>query len=240
MSLNHKTFPQVVRVQTKWKVKAYSQALVPLLILQIIMAILTSSGSGTSSMTMNQVSIESYFYSLDVFLISTCIWAVITAFLIQTRGYRQTDLSAITNRATGNTANIISLIFFSFIAVIVNYMSLYILVASIQLIKGIDIFPNSELFNFMQFLVAFFIILLAASSGYFISSLFNLSKILGSLFVLVGGFLCIRVLDEQLLTIVKFYFEAGYFLFLVKALITAALLFALPVVFLNGKEEVRE
>lgn len=239
MSLNHKTFPQVVRTQAKWKIRAYSQALVPLLILQIFMAFFNYRGSGMSATIMNEMSVESHFYSLDVFLMTTCIWAFITAFLIQTKGYRQTDLSTITNRATGSVANSMVLIFYSLIATIVIYMSLYILVAAVQLIKGIYMFPEGELFNSLHFFVSYFMILLAASSGYFISSLFNLSKVIGGLFVLGFGYLFFSVLNEQLLTVMKFYFEAGYSLFLVKALITAAILFVLPVVFLNRKEVVR-
>lgn len=239
MSLNHKTFPQVVMTQAKWKTKVYSQALVPLLILQIFMAIFTSGGSGMSSIGMNQVSVESYSYSLDIFLVTTCLWAFITAFLIQTKGYRLTDLSTITNRATGSIANIIVLLVYSIIATIIVYMSLYILVAAVQLIKGIGTFPEVDMFSTIQALVVFFMILLAASSGYFMSSLFYFSKVIGCVLVIGFGYLLFRVLDEQLLTIIKFYFEAGYFLFFVKALITAILLFALPVIFLNGKEVVR-
>ena len=239
MSLTHKTFPRVVLIQVKWKVMAYSQALITLLILQIVMYFFNYSGSGMSTRGNGLISLQTHFYSLDVFVISTCLWSFITAYLIQTKGYQKTNLSVVTNRATGNIANALVLIFYSFIATIIVHMSLYILVAFIQLFKGVTMYPDVSLFSFTHFLVAFFTILLAASSGYFLSSLFNLSVVIGGVFVLFFGFFLLRILDEQLLTIMKFYFEAGYLLFTVKALITAALLFLLPVVFLNGKEVVR-
>ena len=240
MSLTHKTLSQTVLIQAKWKVKAYSQALIPLLILQILMGFFNyGGGNGMSTMGNGTFSVKIHFYSLDIFLMATCLWAFITAFLIQTRGYRQTDLSTVTTRATGSIANALVLIFYSFIATIIIFMSLYMLVAVIQLNKGINMIPEVALFNLTQFLVTFFIILLASSSGYFVSSLFNLSKVIGSVFVLAFGYFFINVLDEQLLTVMKYYFEAGYTLFILKALISVALLFALPVAFLNRKEVVR-
>ncbi|MCM3390137.1 hypothetical protein LG296_00750 [Ureibacillus chungkukjangi] len=239
MSLTHKTFPQVVLTQVKWKVMAYSQALITLLILQIVMYYFNYSGSGMSTRGNGLLSLQTHFYSLDGFVISTCLWSFVTAYLIQTKDYRKTNLSIVSNRVTGNIANALVLVFYSFIATIIVHMSLYILVAFIQLVKGITMFPDVSLFNFLHFLVSFCLILLAASSGYFLSSLFNLSKILGGLFVIFFGLFLFRVFDEQLLTIMRFYFEAGYLLFIVKALITASLFFTLPVVFLNRKEVVR-
>ncbi|QCR30809.1 hypothetical protein [Lysinibacillus sp. SGAir0095] len=240
MSLNHKTFHQVVLMQAKWKIKAYSHALVPLLILQIFMGFINyGGGSGMSTIGNGTFSVKIHFYSLDVFLMATCLWAFITAFLIQTKGYRQFDLSTVTTRATGSISNTIVLIVYSFIGAIIVFMSLYILVALIHLFKGISMVPDVSLFNFMHFFIAFLVLLLAASSGYFLSSLFNLSKIIGGVFILVLVYFFFRVLDEQLLTILKFYFEAGYSLFMVKAILTAGILFSLPVIFLNRREVVR-
>lgn len=240
MSLSHKTFSQVVLKQTKWKMKTYSHFLIHLLMLQILMCFFQyGNGSGMSLRGSETFSVRTHFYSLDVFLLAACFWAFITAFLIQTKGYRQVDLSIVTNRATGSIANTFVLIFYSFIATIVIYMSLYIVVAFIQLFKGIHMYPDVSLFNFMYFFISFFMILLAASSGYFVSSLFNFSTVISGFFVISFGYFIFRVLDEQLLTILNFYFEAGYLLFAVKALITVVLLFALPVVFLNWKEVVR-
>lgn len=240
MSLTHKTFPQVVLTQVIWKVMAYSQALITLLILQIVMGFFNySGGSGMTSIGNGTFSVRLHFYSLDIFLMATCFWAFVTAFIIQTKGYRQTDLSTVTTVATGSIANALVLTLYSFIATIIIYMSLYILVAIIQLNKEIDMVPNVGLFNLTQSLVTFSIILIASSSGYFMSSLFNLSKIIGSVFVVGIGYFLIQVLDEQLLTVIKFYFEAGYLLFAVKALISVFILFALPIIFLNSKEVVR-
>ncbi|MFC7688022.1 hypothetical protein [Ureibacillus sp. GCM10028918] len=240
MSLSHKTISQVVLMQTKWKIKTYSHCLIHLLILQILMCFFNyGSGSGMSKRGNETFTVQTNFYSLDVFLMAACLWAFIIAFLLQTKGIRQVDLSIVTNRATGSIANALVLIIYSFLATIVIYMSLYIIVAFIQLFKGIYMYPDVSLFNFMYFFISFFMILLAASSGYFMSSLFNLSMTIGGFFVLILGYFIFRVLDEQLLTLLYFYLEAGYLSFTVKALISAILLFVLPVVFLNWKEVVR-
>jgi len=240
MSLTHRTFQQVVLKQAKWKIKAYSQTLVPLFILQIFMGFISyGNGNGMSILGNGTFSVEIHIYSLDAFIIATCLWSFITAFLIQTKGYLQFDFSLVTNRATGNISNTIVLISYSLIATVIVFMSLYILVALNLVFSGNSIVPDVNLFSIMSFVAAFLLILLSASGGYFLSSLFNLSKVLGSVVILLLGYFIFGILEEKLLTLMKFYIGGEFSLFFVKAILTTGLLFTLPIVFLNKKEVIR-
>lgn len=238
MSLNNSNFSKVVIKQAKWKWKTYSQALVSLVILQIIIAFLTSGGSGMYGGGFNGFNIDIHLYSLDVFIIITCLWAFITALLTQTKAYQQVYFSMVTNRVTANLANIIVLVIYSIIATIITFMSLYIVVATSLLFSETELIRETFLFSPMQFAVALFMILLATASGYFIGAAFYLSKLFGVAIIVLGIFVLLS-LEEQMLTVLTFFFEAGYPLFIVNASGVSALLFAFAVIFTSRKEVVR-
>lgn len=239
MSLNKVSFSQTVLKQVKWKVKAYCQTLITLIFIQIGLSILTSGGSITVGGGFNEVNLDIHYYSLDLNVIFTSIWALVTAIVIQTKGYRQNDYSVISTHFTASIANIIVLFIYSFIATIISFMTLYILVAAVQLLGNITIMKESTLIEFSHFGVVFFIFLFASALGYLIGSLFNLSKGLGILIV-VFVLLLIESFDTQWETVLTFFFSTGYLSFMLKTLMVSILLFALAIFSLSRKEVNRQ
>ncbi|MFL0505933.1 hypothetical protein ACH0B5_09305 [Ureibacillus sp. 179-F W5.1 NHS] len=236
MSLNEISFSQIVLNQVKWKMKAYSQSIIILILIQITVSILFSGGNITMGGGFNEVNINIHYYTLDSYIILSCIWALVIAILMQTNGYRHDDYAVITTRYTASLANVIVLFVYSFIATIISFMTLYILIALIQVVGNIAVMKEYTLFEFVHFGLAFFIILLAASIGYLIGSIFKLSKGLGILMVVLAVIFTaiLNVQPEALL--VNFFFNTGYLSFMLKALFTCILLFVSSIFILSRKE----
>lgn len=238
MSLNSYSFSQVLWKQVKWKLSAHSQALNTLIIIQIIIAFLGFNASSMSGTGFNGIHLSIHFYSLDVMVFIACIWAFITALLLQRMDYFQDDFAVVTTRFVSTISNSIVLVFYSFIATIITIVSLYIFVVSIQLFTQVELIADGLLINPIQMLVAFSILLLAASSGFFVGALFSFSKILG--IVIIGLWIAfINSLEGQLATVLIFFFEAGNLLFIIKAIVLTIILMSLSTLLLSRKEVVR-
>ncbi|RKJ63901.1 hypothetical protein D7X33_25880 [Butyricicoccus sp. 1XD8-22] len=238
MSLNSYSFSQVLWKQVKWKLSAHSQALNTLIIIQIMIVFLGFNASSMSGTGFNGIHLSIHFYSLDVMVFIACIWAFITALLLQRMDYFQDDFAVVTTRFVSNISNSIVLVFYSFIATIITIVSLYIFVVSIQLFTQVELIADGLLINPIQMLVAFSILLLAASSGFFVGALFSFSKILG--IVIIGLWIAfINSLEGQLATVLIFFFEEGYLLFIIKAIVLTIILMSLSTLLLSRKEVVR-
>lgn len=236
MSLNKVSFSQTVLKQVKWKMRAYSQSLITLILIQVTVSILISGGDITMGGGFNEVDINIHYYRLDSYIILSCIWALVIAILIQTKGYHHDDYSVITTRYTANLANIIVLFVYSFIAAIISFMTLYILITLIQLVGNIAVMKEYTLFEFTQFGMVFFIILLAASIGYLIGSIFNLSRGLGILIVVLVLMFNLLLDNQPDVVLTNFLLKTGYISFMLKALTVCILLFVSAIFILSRKE----
>ena len=238
MSLNELPLSKLVGKQAKWKCKAYSQFLFVLIILHVFWILLTVTlGTSSRSDGWNNVTINIQIYSLDTFIAYTSIWAFIMAIVTQTNSKRSQDYSIVTNHLSASLANIIMLIVYSFIATILSFFSLYIVVG-IKFIQNVDMMIESLLFTPIQFFVAFLIILFMAAIGYFIGTGFYLNKLIG-VGIIILIFLIVRSIEGQLGTVISFYFQEDFGMFLLKVLMTVVFLFILSVILINRKEVIR-
>lgn len=125
---------------------------------------------------------------------------------------------------------------YSFIAAIISFMTLYILITLIQLVGNIAVMKEYTLFEFTQFGMAFFIILLAASIGYLIGSIFNLSRGLGILIVVLVLMFNLLLDNQPDVVLTNFLLKTGYISFMLKALTVCILLFVSAIFILSRKE----
>lgn len=238
MSLNSYSFSQVLWKQVKWKLSAHSQALNTLIFIQVIIALLGFNASSMSGTGFNGIHLSIHFYSLDVMVVIACIWAFITALLLQRMDYLQDDFAIVTTRFISTLSNSILLIFYSFIATLITILSLYIFGMSVQLFTQVELIADGLLINPIEILIAFSILLLAAFSGFFVGALFSFSKMLG--IVIIGlGIAIINSLEEQFATVIIFFFGDGHLLFILKAIVFTIILMSLSILFLSRKEVIR-
>lgn len=109
MSLSTIRMFDVVRKQYRYKLKAYSQVFVSLMMLQIIAIIFSLGGVGSMGHSSNMMQVDISYYSADMVVAFTLLWGFITAILTTTKAYRNDDFVFITNRMTSNLSNLLFL-----------------------------------------------------------------------------------------------------------------------------------
>jgi len=238
MSLNSLTTSQVLWKQVKWKCKAFSQSFITLIGILIVIQLLGWNGSGSSGGGSNQFSVYIHFYSLDMTFIITCIWAFIQSLLMQGRIQQQDDYSIVTNRIVCNVSNSIVVTIYCFIATLIAIASFYISVLFYRLFSGIDLIRNELLFNPVEVIVTFLLILLVAASGFFIGSAFHFSKMFG-IGVIVLFVVLLNLTPLGIANVIKFLFNGGDLLLMLKALVGSILIFGLSTLMLNRNEVTR-
>lgn len=238
MSLSSLTTPQVIWKQVKWKCKAFSQSFITLIGILVVIQLLGWNGSGSSGGGSNQFSVYINYYSLDMIFIITCIWAFIQSLLIQGRIQHQDDYSFVTSRTVSNVSNSIVVTIYSFIATMIAIATLYISTLFYQLFSGIDLIRNELIFNPVEVIVIFLLILLVAASGFFMGSAFHLSKFLG-IGVIVLLVVLLNLTPLGIASVIIFLFNGGDLLLMLKALVGSILLFGLSTLILNRIEVTR-
>ncbi|MGD7045059.1 hypothetical protein [Jeotgalibacillus proteolyticus] len=243
MSLTKITLGEAVKKQYKYKLFSYYDAIKSLLIIQLIALVFSFIGSGGSSTSDMNVTISVDTYSSDIVFFFTVLWMFITAILLTTRAYRYEDFSFITNRLSSQLSNALYLITGAAVGTLTTVLSTFLLYVIFYFTN-----PSQNLFGYssagspQELLLAaggtFFYLLAAAALGYFLGVLTQLNRILGFAFVAIILFLPMFLGQFFIFKqIYIFYFqEPSLLLFGLKILLSALLLFAAAILFLNKRE----
>lgn len=245
MSLTTLSTGNLVKKQFQYKMKAYIGVFGSLMVIQIL-AILFSlgGGSGMSGGGTYALSVNIRYYSADMVIAFTMLWAFISAILVTTKAYREDDFTFVTNRITANLSNIAFLGIASIIGGITAILSGFLLktlmyyILDYGQIIGISTTPGIQ-----EFMVGLFatvmLVFLCSSLGYLVGTLVQLSKLfIVVLPVVIFGFEITSSI-YPLIPIGEFYFqEQSFIVFLVKILITIAILFSVTGI-LSNRMEVR-
>ena len=173
-SLTNISLKTIVKKQVKWKAQLYISALSSLIILQIIFGVLlSSSGSGTSGLSLGNLEVRFTYYSLDMFLIVSAIWAFIIGLLFTTKAYRMDDLSVISSRTSSALANILVMIMYSFIAVFIMISTHYLQVLWILLMEKKSFVIESLFISPSTFILCFSSICLFGAIGLLLGTSFK-------------------------------------------------------------------
>ncbi len=178
-SLTNISLKTIVKKQVKWKAQLYISALSSLIILQIIFGVLlSSSGSGTSGLSLGNLEVRFTYYSLDMFLIVSAIWAFIIGLLFTTKAYRMDDLSVISSRTSSALANILVMIMYSFIAVFIMISTHYLQVLGILLMEKKSFVIESLFISPSTFILCFSSICLFGAIGLLFGTSFKGPKVI--------------------------------------------------------------
>lgn len=249
MSLTTISMGSLVAKQYQFKLKAYVGLFNSLMVLQLLAILFSFGGSGQSGGSGGyglQVSIS--YYSADLVVVFTILWAFISAILITTKAYREDDFTFVTNRVSGNLSNVLLLGTASILggatALMAGYLIKVLMYYVFDYNQVIGIGPGPSLQEFLIGLVATILtVFLFSSLGYLIGTLVQQNRIF--VIVLPVIFFGLLIVGEQtlkiypLVSIGEFYFqESSFWLFLSKVLITIALLFS-GAVMMSNRMEVR-
>jgi hypothetical protein len=249
MSLPRVRMLDVVKKQYFYKLKAYIQVFLTLVILQVLAILFSFNGFGMSGTSSNSIEIEVHYYSADIVVAFTMLWGFITAILITTKAYRNDDFVFVTNRMSSNLSNMLFLLTASIIGGITAMLSTYLMKVIMYFFVG-DILVKStnaiaatnELL--VGAIATIFYVFLFCALGYFIGTLVQISKIFvillpallfGSLFLDAarGSAGIVQNVFEFIFT------ESSILLFIVKIIIAVGFLFSGAVI-LSNRMEVRQ
>lgn len=127
MSLSKANLMDVVKRQYVFKLKSYIQVFMTLVVLQLLAILFSFNGAGMMGSSNASVEVDIQFYSADIVVVFTMLWAFITAILITTKAYRNDDFAFVTNRLSSNLSNMIFLLTASILGATLAILSSYLM-----------------------------------------------------------------------------------------------------------------
>lgn len=251
MFLVKSSLSDVVKHQYQFKLKAYIDLFNSLIVMQLIAIVFSLSGIGQGSRGSFDIDLNINYYTADYVVVFTIIWAFTIAIQITSKDYREQVFPFVTNNLAQHLSNILFLLTASAIGSILAILSRYFFQVIIRFIANYDqIFVTGLTITFTELLMGIIAtilyVFLFSALGYFIGMLVQLNKIfiaiipasfIGILFYFskVGGFSG----DNFIYRLLIFYFqEKVFFLFLLKMILTSALLYGISY-FISSRLEVR-
>ncbi len=248
MSLTKVTLLDIVKKQYVYKLKALSGVYISLVALQafaILFSFMASSMFGSST---DGISLTVNYYSVDIVLVFTMLWAFIISITLTTMAYRNDDFTFVTNRLSSDLSNFAFLVTVSALGMATALLSGYLQKVVLYFLADAKTFYFTSLLNTPSLilkgvLATFLYILLFASLGYLVGMLIQLHSglriILPVLFLgwlFFGGMLGEVGIISQ---IGSFYFmESTFWVFLIKVLFSISLLKACSIL-ITRRLEVR-
>jgi hypothetical protein len=242
MSLSKTNVLDIVKKQYAYKLRAYVQVFTSLVFIQMLGILFSFNGVGMSGGGSNTLEVNVHYYSADIVIAFTVLWAIISAILITTQAYRNDDFVFITNRMSSNLSNILFLLTASIIGGITAIMSTYVMKVLMYVLGRTEFLSSSIAASDMiiGFGATILYVLLGTAIGYFIGTLVQLNKLF---VVLIPGILIgIMVLGAGmnggfLLEGIEFIFmESSFALFFIKIAILVILLFSGSILMSNRLE----
>jgi hypothetical protein len=245
MSLSRISLQEVVKKQYSYKLRAYVQVFMSLVFIQVLAILFSFNGVGMMGTSSNTFEIDVHFYSADIVVVFTLLWAFISSILITTQAYRNDDFAFITNRLSSNLSNMLFLLTISLVGGLTALLSSHVM-RILMFIFGQSeyLYTPTEVSEWIiGFIATVLYVLLFAAIGYFVGTLVQLHKIFAILLpVLFIGILILvaGTMNEAIFrNVFEFIFEeSSLALFIVKIGVLAALLFSGSAL-LSNRMEVR-
>ncbi|MCM3568583.1 hypothetical protein [Neobacillus mesonae] len=246
MSLTKVSLPEMVKQQYAYKLKAYIQVFMSLVMIQVIAVLFSLGGTGMMGSGGGLIDLELHYYSADVVVAFTILWGFITAVLITTKAYRNDDFLFVTNRITSNFSNMLFLLTASIIGGVTAVLSTFLVKIMISLLKkDLYISGPADLASITDMLSGIFAsilyIFLFCALGYLVGTLVQLNRLFAFVLpvVFIGGVFLDGMRGEGAIIqgLYRFFFtEPSIALFSIKVICTLALLFTGAFVLSNRME----
>jgi hypothetical protein len=246
MSLTKVRMVDVVKKQYHFKLKAYIQVFMTLVILQLLAILFSNNGVGMMSSGSGTIELEVHYYTADIVVAFTMLWGFITAINITTKAYRNDDFVFVTNRVSSNLSNTLFLLTASIIGGVTAMLSTYLMKVIMYFLAG-DLFGKSTnvIASPIEFLVGLFAtilyIFLFCALGYLVGTLVQISKIFVVLLpaILFGSLFFAEARGNAgiIQNVYEFLFtESSFPLFIVKMIVAVGVLLSSAFILSNRME----
>ncbi|MGE7185534.1 hypothetical protein ACQKKK_16510 [Peribacillus sp. NPDC006672] len=243
MSLTKVNLKETVKKQYFFKLKANIDAFSSLIGIQLLALLFSIGGVGSVGMGGSNINVNIKYYSADLVIGFTMIWAFVTAITITTKPYRNHDFTFVTNRLSSSLSNILFLLTASIVGSITAILAgdLLKVLAYILLDEQIYSIHAGLQELVMGIGVTIFYVFFVTSIGYFIGTLVQVSKLFIILIsVLFFGTLFLEASMQKepfLVNVFTFYtMESTLSLFIIKVIVTVAVFFSAAISILNRME----
>jgi hypothetical protein len=240
MSLTSANMNVVVKRQYLFKLKANIDAFSSLIGIQVIALLFSLGGMGMSGSSSSYFTLTVRSYSADVVMAFTMIWGLVTAITITTRSYRNFDFAFVTNRLSSSLSNVLFLVTASLLGGVTSILSGYLVRVAGYFFLGHTLYSSEMAVGelILGIIAASLYILTASSIGYLFGTLAQVSKAFIIVIpALLIGFLFLDISFNPMpiqQEIYQFYFiESSFILFLIKILLTTAILFGTSSILFN-------
>jgi len=231
MSLSRISLQEVVQKQYAYKLRAYIQVFMSLVFIQVLGILFSFNGVGMMGTSSNTFDISVHFYSADIVVVFTMLWAFISAILITTQAYRNDDFVFITNRLTSNISNLLFLLTASLVGGLTAMLSSHVMRILMYVLGQTQYLytPTAASEWIIGFIATILYVLLCSAIGYFFGTLVQLHKIFAVLLPVI--FIGLLILGAGTMNgtiinnVIEFIFEeASLTIFIVKTGVLIALL----------------
>lgn len=234
MYLNKTSLMKNITSQVKWKMVTYSNVLTAFIFVQFIFSIISAhsvmSGSG-----LNNMRLIEYMYSLDVVFMVSAVSALFIGFTLAAKRLNNDNFSIPTTRFSANVSTIIFLCFVSFFATITAISTHYITLFGKVLVLDYDIAIGTVFPNVVTFFSLYMILLFATAVGFFIGSIYKLSKIVTLIFGVSSFMLLMRYLTTEYSFFI-WLLDKSYNALILKTFILSVLLYSVSCIITNRME----
>ncbi len=247
MSLVETSLWAVVKKQYIFKLQSYANLFVSLIIVQLIALLFSAGGMiGISSIGWNNILVEVKLYSGTGIFIFTGLCTLANSFILTLPLCRNIDFSFVSNRLSANMANICFLVTASIAGGVTATLGsillrniIYYTGGSEEILETCFMIAPGELITGMA--VAILYLLLLSAAGYFTGVLIQLHRsLLVILPALIFSVICYEAANEHiriLSRMIDFYvLERSPFLFSLKIIISASLIWIGAILLSNRKE----
>ncbi|PWA07913.1 hypothetical protein DCC39_15835 [Pueribacillus theae] len=235
-----------VRKQYLFKLKAYYSVFTTLIVVQLLAILFSFGGVSMTGGGSNSIQVYISYYSADIVVIFTILWAFITSILITTKAYRNDDFMFVANRVSSNLSNILFLLTASLVGGITAMLSRYVLQVIMYYASDVRFVKPSFFFEAPTELLigigaASLYILFFSGIGYAIGSVVQLNRAFA--FILPTVFIGFYILGMNSANgkygraVYHFIFtETSFLIFFIKMLLLTLLCFAFSIVVSNRLE----
>lgn len=236
MSLAKPRLTAVVNKLFLYKIKAYMPAFLTMMVLQVLAIVISFNGTGMSGSGSDTLDMTVHFYTGDIIIALTLVWAFVLSFNLTTKANRYDDFAFVTNRFSSNLSNSLFLFTASIIGGITamlatNFFMLLLVYFSSQTFLNSYTVMNHPLELLTGMTATSLYVFLFSVLGYICGTIIQISRIF--VVVLPAVFIATLYLSasmgEEGIVVVLFRFfarETSLLLFVAKVVVTACILLA--------------
>ncbi|MCL6572744.1 MAG: hypothetical protein K6T88_13840 [Bacillus sp. (in: Bacteria)] len=246
MSLTKVSLTEVVKKQYAYKLKAYVQVFMTLVVLQLLAILFSYNGVGSMGSSSASLEIDVRYYSADIVVSFTMLWGFISAILITTKAYRNDDFFFVTNRLSSNLSNMLFLLTASLIGGVTAMLSTSLMKVIMYYFVGNSYETSANVLAapvelLVGLLATTLYVLLCCALGYIFGTLVQIHKVfvilLPGLYIGVMSLAATNGTSNIVKTGYQFIFaEPSILLFIVKIIIISGLLFSSSFILSNRME----